>query len=338
MLRCLLLVLLATLASAVVKPIVDGGTNSAAALNNGRPFYSFVGTIIETERMASSNGKSLNLNEYGAPDSGLIIPGKLNLLGNDGSLAGPFLQTYTSADNHALLQFNPYTHGAISLNLDAYWNGSTISSHSGSNFQIKQAGSGLQFNYGSGNAQGSSFTPTNAFSIGTTGTTAFNKPISLPTSGGTPSDLNYYQEYSAAFPVTCGTTILQLTMKFTRIGNIVSMETPGVYMVPSSDSCSVTANYTTLPNPFKPIANLTWPIGLTQYNFNNNFQNPGCETSNHASTISMGYGSFNANTLILTVTSTNGGPAYYKRAVSYPDFYYECGGRTMYTTVEYVVS
>ncbi len=99
-----------------------------------------------------------------APTNGVIIEGKvgigtatvpknstgsamLALEGVNGSVNGPNMQFTTASTNHPLLQILNYTHDNISLNFDAYFDGSVWkSSDAGSNFQIYKASDKL-YNY-----------------------------------------------------------------------------------------------------------------------------------------------------------------------------------------------
>lgn len=97
---------------------------------------------------------------------------RLQLYGTSGSSTGPFIQAITSSDNFPLFQLLPFTHDNISLNFDAYYDGSWRSASTTSNFQIGKASNLLSFNYSPGAALGtaiSSLPGNQALTINTTG-------------------------------------------------------------------------------------------------------------------------------------------------------------------------
>ena len=84
---------------------------------------------------------------------------RLRLGGPSGSTNGPHWQAFTNDDGYPIFQFLGWSHDNISLNFDAYFDGTSWKSgDAGSNFQIYKLGDQLQFNYKSGVALGGSIT------------------------------------------------------------------------------------------------------------------------------------------------------------------------------------
>ncbi|MDD3028923.1 MAG: hypothetical protein PHS57_01385, partial [Alphaproteobacteria bacterium] len=102
---------------------------------------------------------------------------KLTLYGPDSSLSGPHVAAYTSTDpTHPVFQQLNWTHDNLSLNFDAYYDGSWRSSSTTGNYQIYKNGGSLHVRYASSVSAGTTLTWTEGliltsagrFGIGTT--------------------------------------------------------------------------------------------------------------------------------------------------------------------------
>lgn len=91
------------------------------------------------------------------------------------------------------------------------------------------------------------------FSVGV----SFNNEIYLPTSGGTPSPLSYYEEYTELVTYAGGFTVnpTNQTVDIVKIGNIIN-----VYIHPFagvSNATTAITSSTLLPTRFRPVATTT---------------------------------------------------------------------------------
>jgi hypothetical protein len=90
---------------------------------------------------------------------------KLAIEGTNASTAGPHMQFTTSSDDYPLIHILPYSHDAMSISFDAYWNATYKSSDAGSNFQIEKISDTLKFHAEAGIAVGNTISWTTAFQI-----------------------------------------------------------------------------------------------------------------------------------------------------------------------------
>lgn len=77
--------------------------------------------------------------------------------------------------------------------------------------------------------------------------------VQLTSSGGVPSDLNYYEEYSQTntFSGPWGATTYDRLVRVTRIGNIVTLKIDAIFQ-PSSAMSPISSSQL-LPSRFRPI-------------------------------------------------------------------------------------
>ena len=89
-------------------------------------------------------------------------------------------------------------------------------------------------------------------------------PITLQTTGGTPSNLDYYEETTFASAFTYGnTTIASITMSIIRIGKQTTLYVPiSVTQTNTNGSASVISLNTSFPSRFRPNAQITLPFYL----------------------------------------------------------------------------
>lgn len=81
------------------------------------------------------------------------------------------------------------------------------------------------------------------------GVKTFSSGILLPTSGGTPSSLDYYEQGTHASTFTGGTfTSGTITLNFTRVGNVVTMRWPAIQGAATANI----VNNTALPTRLRP--------------------------------------------------------------------------------------
>jgi hypothetical protein len=101
----------------------------------------------------------------------------------------------------------------------------------------------------------------------------FSSGLQLPTSGGTPTTLNYYEEgtFVANFNASAGVSgsNTSKTITYTRIGRMVTLYMAGITNMTSGTTAVLFATAaSTVPTRLIPASNLKWP---TQAVFNNTF-------------------------------------------------------------------
>ena len=125
----------------------DGGSNITAMTID----------MSEGGTITTPNGDNgLGLGTATVPHGG-VGAAKLAIEGSDSNFgAGPHVQFTTTSDDHPLMQILPYAHDNVSINFDAYHDGTSwTSSDAGSNFSIYKLSDALNFYYKSGIAAGS---------------------------------------------------------------------------------------------------------------------------------------------------------------------------------------
>lgn len=97
------------------------------------------------------------------------------------------------------------------------------------------------------------------------GNKTFSTGITLPTSGGTASLLNYYEATTHITSFTAGVaTIASLTIQIERIGNEVTMRIPSGTATFTSGNVFTSAS--ALPTRFRPTQVMQWPQIVTDNN------------------------------------------------------------------------
>jgi hypothetical protein len=114
---------------------------------------------------------------------------RLDIRGTDSNYgSGPHIDFTTNADTHRQLQFLAFAHDNVNITFDAYFNGANwVSSHAGSNFQLRKSSTGLRVYGASGVTVGSTVTWNEQLAVGAAGiqiggnapnyTTAFNASL-----------------------------------------------------------------------------------------------------------------------------------------------------------------
>lgn len=124
--------------NSVIAASITGTTNQVSVTNGSGTITLSLPQNIHTAATPTYGGAFLN-GQTVVGNNAVISTGvqKLMVYGTDNSSSGPHIQTFTSADNYPLLQVLSQQHGNISLNLDAYYDGSVYrSSSTTSNYQI----------------------------------------------------------------------------------------------------------------------------------------------------------------------------------------------------------
>jgi len=95
-------------------------------------------------------------------------------------------------------------------------------------------------------------------------------PILLPTTGGTPGNLSYYEQYNVTFTWTgIWATNPTNTVSMTRIGNVVTLTIlSGIFNPNASISAAITA-VTTIPARMRPLGLIAGPITIIDNGSNN---------------------------------------------------------------------
>jgi len=104
------------------------------------PFGGATGTLTDDANLVWDNtNKRLGIGNA-SPNT------RLDIRGTDSSYgSGPHIDFTTSADAHRQLQLLAYAHDNVNISFDAYFNGTNwISSHAGSNYQIRKSNAGLR--------------------------------------------------------------------------------------------------------------------------------------------------------------------------------------------------
>jgi hypothetical protein len=139
-------------------------------------------------RSDGAGGSTLQASSVGLTDSGFMsIPagGKLGIGtttvphtngwamlaidGAAGTSAGPNIQLTTVTDDHPLMQVLGFSHDAVHIAFDCYFDGAWNSSDLGSNFKLSKESDTLFMSYDSGIAQGAAPTWNTGLSLGITG-------------------------------------------------------------------------------------------------------------------------------------------------------------------------
>lgn len=104
----------------------------------------------------SSGSESVRINSSGSVGIGTNAPSqRFHLYGTDANvLSGPHMWFQTTFDAYPQLQILPYNHDNVSINFDAFFDGTWRSADAGSNFSITKFTDLLQFQYDSGVAAG----------------------------------------------------------------------------------------------------------------------------------------------------------------------------------------
>lgn len=86
-----------------------------------------------------------------------------------------------------------------------------------------------------------------------TGTATFGGSLLLPTTGGTPSNLNYYEEFTftTTYRYGGGAILPNVSSSIVRIGNIVTFRFPNLQIAAANATGSITGD-TALPSRFRP--------------------------------------------------------------------------------------
>lgn len=142
-------------------------------LRSGYSNCTFIGTLADASSTGLSNAAAIGANATVGSSNSLILGNGCNvgigmsspttrlcITGADQSFPlGPHILCQTSLDAYPQFQLLNYSHNNVSLNFDAYWNGSSwISCTNSSNFQINKDNQKLNFNYANGFTQGSTIT------------------------------------------------------------------------------------------------------------------------------------------------------------------------------------
>lgn len=89
------------------------------------------------------------------------------------------------------------------------------------------------------------------------GNKTFSTGVTLPTTGGTASLMNFYEATTHATTFTGAATTASLTIRLERIGNVVTMRIP--LMTIAFSTTGVFNNASALPTRFRPIQVMQWP-------------------------------------------------------------------------------
>jgi hypothetical protein len=158
---------------------------------------------------------------------GVVGANLINLSGTSGTpYTGPEINFRTVLDRYALMQILPYTHDNVNITFDAYFDGSFRSSTTtGGNFMLQKGTGNFNINYANINTPGSVITWTAAQTITNTGVVRFplSTGITLQTSGGTATALNYYEEFSQVVTASFFTVPPSVTVSVVRVGKAVTV-------------------------------------------------------------------------------------------------------------------
>jgi len=116
------------------------------------------------DRLTLKSGGNVGIGTATSPHGG-VGAAKLSIEGTNGSTAGPHVQYTTPSDDYPLFQQLNWTHDAIYLLFDAYWDGAWKSSDAGSNFMINKSSDSLQFQCDTGISVGSGVTWATKFKL-----------------------------------------------------------------------------------------------------------------------------------------------------------------------------
>ncbi len=134
--------------------------------------------------------------------------------------------------------------------------------------------------------------------------------ITLPTSGGTAANLNYYEEYTAnlSFTGTCFTGAQSVACKIYRIGGKITFMLTSLTVAASGTSASYTTAASSVPTRLVPGYSIRLPISV----MNNSLSQLGVLVIQTDGTVII---YFNADTT--TVNTNSGNCGHYPAAVSY---------------------
>jgi len=273
-----------------------GATEAACTLattcTDGRIQYTASGQITGSAELLSV-GNNIDIGQSGlsiTPQS----PSKLILRGtNSNQPNGPHIQTYTNESNYAYIQLLSYTHDNMGLIMGAFLDSSANWKASDSTgFRIYKYGGNMLFDSSSGNTAGNSVSWINRASISastgivsmgtstiTTGTIStatlttatVTANLYLPTSGGTPSGFNHYEEYNFDVHTSSysggSVSSVAVAAKVLRIGGTVYVKIPATYVTVSGSSANIGLD-TVLPSRFRPLETINQQIDSTLTNPN----------------------------------------------------------------------
>ena len=224
-----------------------------------------------------------------------LAGGVLTMTGSSGlnSTTAPLIYFYTSdAPNYPTFFIQPYQHDSTNLAFDQYFDYNSTNwkaSHTSASYVINKTGGNLLFKYSSATGAGTSISQAIVFELNglqvqvpqstdssstTTGAMTVSGGVGiaknlyvgsslyLPTSGGTPSALNYYEENTGITLTLSGlwSGNLSATTHLIKVGNII---TANIRSTTSTTNTTGTYfNGTGLPSIYYPPATIYNPITL----------------------------------------------------------------------------
>ncbi len=151
-----------TTGNTLVKATLTGTANQVVVTNGAGSVT--LSTPQDIDTGATPSFSQLNL----GPSQTQAMTTALSLRGTNNT-ANSAVHCYSSADQYPLTQWLSYAHNNISVNFDAYFNGSAwTSSFASSSYQITKLSNQLRFNYGVASA-GSTVTWNTALAVDTSG-------------------------------------------------------------------------------------------------------------------------------------------------------------------------
>lgn len=188
-------------------------------------------------------------------------PGHINLRALSNSNC--HFHTYVNTDAVPCLSLETFSHDNLALNFDAHYSGAWLSSDAGSNYQLYKVGDVMSLRYASGVPVGNTITWNNALSVGTNGLCTIGQGLRLPTTGGTATTLNYYEE-ATVNTTTSGALSVAVTLYITRVGRQVTISIPAVSGTASSTNKIIYVNNVTLPSRFHPNDDIVYPVLVSE--------------------------------------------------------------------------
>lgn len=137
--------------------IISAGSNGYIAFNSG--------TSNEIARITSDGSLCIGTT---------IAKSKLTLFGKDSSIRGPHVTITTSNDQYPLLQMLSWSHNALYLTFDGYFDGSNWMASHATSYQMRKSSNLFSFAYSANNSPGSIATFSNALSITSNGFIGIN--------------------------------------------------------------------------------------------------------------------------------------------------------------------
>jgi hypothetical protein len=119
------------------------------------------------EYLTILTGGGVGIGTITIPHGGIGLA-KFAIDGTDASAAGPHVQFTTATDDYPLMQIEPWSHDAIVIAFDAYFDGANKSSNATSNYRFLKNGS-FYLQYDSGIAQGAAITWNDGIVLNTSG-------------------------------------------------------------------------------------------------------------------------------------------------------------------------